>query len=312
MATVDMVGINPTSTNGLDAAGLSQAVQLAERLVFEKLADQTDIFNSPVIVTIGDVLGGGSDVLRSRFADWGWATSMDATANEDTDVSATSFDGAAVDVTVTRRALRMDETQLAQIVGGAWGFDPEAIAMRMVASFRAGRMSALATTIAGASTNVSSSSTGTLDDWLDVVDSFVDATAYSGPIVALCAPQTMQSVRDDLRAEVGPTKERLDVQMLQALGAEELYGVAAIPYTGITTSGGNYENAFMIPGAISYAVGSPSGVVTNVQAMRPSGLPLVIDIEPNASAGTVEIIGNGYDGQAIREQARIRGFLAST
>jgi hypothetical protein len=52
-------------------------------------------------------------------------------------------------------------------------------------------------------------------------------------------------------------------------------------------------------------------VVTNVQVVRPAGLPVVIDLEVDASAATLEIVGNGYDGQAIREQKRIVGLLAT-
>jgi hypothetical protein len=111
---------------------------------------------------------------------------------------------------------------------------------------------------------------------------------------------------------VGPYQQRPDLQAYIGMGAEDLLGFACFPSLQITNGGGYHENAAMLPGAIGYAIGSPSNVMTNVQVMRPAGLPLVIDFDVDAGTATVRMIANGYDGQAIREQARIRGLLGKT
>jgi len=291
--------------------GLLQSLALAEQFIALTLADTQDLFNSPVIHYIGDASGKGSNVLRSRLIGLGHALPMVATAAETTDVAASSVSGITSDVTIARRALRLDESGLAQIVGGEWGFDPMALGQTMVGSFTAGRMAALGEAIAAASTNVTSSGTGSVDDLYDVIDTFA-ALGYDGPLAAMFKSPTLASIRDSLRSEVGPLSRRMDVQAFRAMGAEEILGIACLPSTHVTDAAGKYENAVMAVGAIAYGIGSPSKVITNVQTVRPAGLPVVIDLERDASADTVQIIGNGYDGLAIREQSRIVGLLAAT
>lgn len=297
--------------NGLIAEGLLQSLALAEQYVAISLTDTVDMFDTPIIYYLGDANGKGSNVLRHRLIGLGWNLEMSATAAEDTDVSASSVSGTYADVTVARRAVRIDESGLAQIVGGDFGFDPQALGQTLVGSFRAGRMTALATAVAGASTNVTSAGTGDIDDLIDCIDT-LKVAGYDGPIFSLMKDATAQSIRDSVRSEVGPWQHRPDLQNYLALGAQDLMGVAVFGSSRVTDAASKYENAVMGAGAIGYGIGSPSRVVTNVGNIRPAGIPLVIDLERNASSDTVEIVGNGYDGLAIREQARIVGLLAST
>ena len=293
--------------------GLNLALALAEEMMYDALADFQDVFDTPVIHYMGDVAGRGSSVLRDRFIGWGWTIEMGTTAAEDTDVTATAVSGSSADVTVARRALRHDETQMAQIIDGATGFDPAKIAQAQVASFRAGRMGILGDTIAGASTNITAATTGDVDDLFDILDSFEDSTAYDGPLFGLYRPPTFQSIRDSVRSEVGPFKERGDFQRVaDSLGAQLMLGIMIFKSTRVTSAAAKYENAVMMPGAIGYAIGSTSSVRTMYEAERPAGLPMVIDFAPNPSAAGLEIVANGYDGLAIREQGRIRGHLADT
>lgn len=295
----------------LTSANLLNSVALAERFIALSLADSMDPFNSPIVRYVGDAAGMGSAVLRHRLIGLGWSVPMDATIAENTDISATSVDPANADVTIARRALRFDESQLAQIVGSDWGFDPEVIGMTMVESFKAGRVKALATTIAGASTNITSASTGDIDDLYDVIDQFA-SVGYHGTIFGMIHPTFGSAVRDSLRSEVGPAAYRGDVQAYRALGLESLLGCVLFPSTHVISAASKYENAFMAEGAIAYGIGSTGRVLTQVQVQRPAGLPVIIDMDIDSSAATVEIVGNGYDGQKIREQSRIVGVLSAT
>ena len=304
---------DPASGTGIKSEGLLPSLALAERTLAIALTDTVDLFDTPIVYGTGaNVRGTGSDVLRFRLIQLGWNLSMTATANEDTDVSASSVTGSYADVTVTRRALRLDETDLAQVVGGAWGFDPMELGATLAGSFRAGRMAALGTTIAGATTNITSTGTGSYTDLLDVKDSFSTTSNYSGLLIGMLHPVTAQSIRDSLLSEIGTLSQRADVQQYLAAGGEELLGTIVYLSTHVTSASSKYENAFMAPGAIAYAVGSTEGVILNDGNMRPAGLPLTVEPDRHPGQTVTRIVGNGFDGQAIREQARIRGLLAAT
>ena len=302
----------PVSGNGLTTEDQLNDLVLAERTFEIAMADMADVFDTPVI-WMKDATNSGSLVQRYRQLALGWGLSMDATANEDTDVSASSVTAYDSDVTVARRALRIDQTGLARAVGTAWGFDPIGLGLTMVNSFRAGRMGMLGTAIAGASTNITSADSGSIDDVYDVIDSFTTATGDPGQLFGMLHPFTLASIRDSLRSEVGPLARRADVQQFMAKGAEVILGVLCFPSTKVTNAASKHENAFMTAGAISYAAAMPQAALGgNAVIAQPTDMPLKIEAERNASKDTHEIVANGYDGLAIREQARIRGFLADT
>ena len=303
----------PASGNGLITEDQLNDLVLAERAFAIAMADAADLFDTPIVYMPGNLTSSGSIVARHRLLTLGWGLSMDATAAEDTDVSASSVTAADNDVTIARRSLRLDETGLARSVGSAWGFDPMVLGLTMLDSFRAGRMGLLATAAAAASTNITSSGTGSIDDLYDVIDSFMDSTGDPGQLFGMFKPFTLQSIRDSLRSEVGPQKERPDVQAFLAKGAEMLLGILCFPSTKITTAASKYENAVFAAGAIAYDVAMPSSPLGgNAVVAQPSDMPLLIEVERDASKDTWQIVANGYDGVAIREQARIRGLLGAT
>lgn len=303
----------PVTGNGLITEDQLNDLVMAEKAFSIAMADAADLFDTPAIFMPGDLTGSSSLVARHRLLTLGWGLSMDATAAEDTDVSASSVSAADNDVTVARRSLRLDETGLARAVGGAWGFEPVQLGLTMVNSFRAGRMGALATAVAAASTNITSSGTGSIDDLYDVIDSFTDAVGDPGMLFGMFRPFTLQSIRDSLRSEVGPQKERPDVQAFLAKGAEMLLGILCFQSTKVTSAAGKYENAVMAPGAIAYDIAMPGQALGgNLVVAQPTDMPLLIELERDASRDVWQIVANGYDGQAIREQQRIRGFLGAT
>lgn len=302
----------PGSGNGLVTEDQLNDLVLAEKAFGIALADQADLFDTPVI-HMTDASDSGSLVQRHRLLTMGWGLSMDATAAEDTEVSASAVTAAKADVTISRRSLRIDQTGLARAVGSAWGFDPISLGLTFADSFRAGRMGALATAIAAASTNITSTGTGSVDDLYDVIDSFMTATGDPGQLVAMLHPFTQASIRDSLRSEVGPLAQRADVQAFLAKGAEVLLGILCFPSTKVTNAASKHENAVMAMGAIAYSAAMPKPALGgNAVVSQPTDMPLSIEVERKGAKDTWQIIGHGYDGLAIREAARIRGLLAAT
>lgn len=302
----------PGSGNGLITEDQLNDLQLAEKTFSLAMADAADLFDTPVM-RMTDGTGSGSVVQRHRLLTLGWGLSMDATAAEDTSVSASSVTAAKADVTIARRSLRIDETGLARAVGTAWGFDPISLGLTMLDSFRAGRMGALGTAVAAATTNITSAGTGSIDDLYDVIDSFTASTGDPGPLFGMFHPFTMASMRDTLRSEVGPLAQRADIQAFLAKGAEPLLGILCFPSVKVTNAASKHENAVMAAGAIAYSIAMPQAALGgNAIVSQPTDMPLLIEVERAAGTDTYKIIANGYDGLAIREQARIRGLLAST
>jgi len=302
----------PASGNGLTTEDQLNDLVLAEQSFKLAMADSADIFGTSAI-EMQNGSDAGSLVGRNRILSLGWSISMDATAAEDTDVSASSVTAAASDVTIARRALRLDETGLANAVGGAWGFSPIPLGLTMAGSFAAGRMGLFATAIAGASTNVTSAGAGSIDDLYDIIDSFTTNTGDPGMLVGCLHPFTMAAIRDSMRAEVGPQARREDVQAFLAKGAEMLLGMLIFPSTKVTNASSKHENAFMAAGALSYRYAVPKQPVGGGQVIFNDGVsPLMIEAQRDASKDTYELVANAYDGIVIREQARIRGYLAST
>ncbi len=302
----------PASGNGLVTESQLLALAMAEKTVALALADTADAFDTPIIF-MTDGTGTGSLVQRHRQLLMGWGMSMDATAAEDTDVAASSVTAYFADVTIARRALRIDETGLARAVGTSFGFDPIALGLNLAGSFRAGRMGMLGTAVAAASTNITSSGTGSIDDLYDTLDSFTADIGDPGQLFGVFKPATLSSIRDSMRSEVGPQKERPDVQAFLAKGAEMILGMLLMPTTKITTNAGKYENAVMTAGALAYSIAMPQQALGgNVIIAQPTDLPLIIELERDASKDSYQIVANGYDGIAVREQKRIRGVLCST
>jgi len=300
----------PASGNGLTTEDQLNDLVLAEQTFRLAMADQADIFGTPAILPANGS-DSGSLVGRYRILSLGRSISMDATAAEDTDVSASSVTAAAADVTVARRALRLDETGLAQAIGTAQGFDPVALGLTMVGSFVEGRMGLIGTAIAGASTNITSSGTGSVDDLYDVIDSFTESTGDPGLLIGMLHPFTRNSIRDSLRSEVGPLAQRADVQAFLGQGAIDLLGVLCFASTNVTNASSKHENAIMSAGALAYRYAVPKPPSAGRVVFQGGG-PLLIEMQRDASRDVEEIVANAYDGIAIREQAAIRGLLAST
>lgn len=302
------VRANVAGATGTIGDGFHLSVILAERLAAELLVEHTDIYDSGMIAYKGDIAGTMSDTIRSLFLGLGWSLSMDATAAEDTDVTPSNVSDAYSDVLVVRRSLGLSATQKIMMID-PYNFDPERLATTMVSSFRLGRMKALITTLQSLTTTTVD---GTLYNDVDDIFTVVDAAAALGidpgtPIAILMRRSGQWTrIRDSIRAEVGPLGLREDMQSIFDAGA---YGAEAVMlrnlriYTTdrISASASKYTGAWWVPGAIGYAIGSPSGVMTNA-IVRTPGVPMVVSWKDEPGSATLKLFGNGYDGSAVLRQ----------
>lgn len=297
----------PVSGNGLVNQGLLLQLALAERTVALSLADVADVFDSPVF-RVSDGTGTGSLVQRYRQMMLGWGLPMNPTAAENTDVAASSVDVDYGDVTIARRSLRLDQTNLALAIGGKAGFDPMAIGMTMAGSFRAGRVALAHTAAAAGANTVTGTGAGDVDDLFSVMDDFTAKIgSVPGMIFGQVAPAALAAIRNSMRSEVGPMSQRADVQAFLAAGFEQLFNFMLQGSTRVVSSGGAYKNWFALPGALGYSIASPQrlqgmgGVVS-----MPTDIPLRIDVEYSGGSDSYKIVANAYDGVGIVDEDRLR------
>jgi len=312
MASISTINVGDLQTNGLLNASI-----LAEAKVRMLLADSTTLRNTAAIQQIGNVAGRGSKVLNVRYAGLGSNLSMDAASSEVSAESVSSVDVSNATVTIARRYLGLDESQLAQIAGAGWGFDPMVLAGTMVDSFEKGFMGLLGTAIQSFGTDVGNASgTASVDDAYDVIETMESEGASGSAIFTMLHPTQIGEVRSEIRSEVGPGGFRTDAQeMLAYKGAGYVgsyLGLHFFSTANVVDATSKYHGAAWVPGAIGYGIGSTERVITNSGVLRPAGIPVVIELEPVPGSGKVTIHSNAYDGLGIIEDARGVGWVTSS
>ena len=300
----------PIRQSGMDSDSLLLSVALAEEMAAEQLTERFDIYDSGMISYAGDVAGSMSDTLRFLFANLGWHLSMDATANETTDVTPSDIGDDYSDVAVARRALGLSFSQFAQIVdGGRVLVDPMRLAQSLVGSFRRGRMGQLITTGQGfGTTAVDGSMYNDVDDLFTIMDYAAAAGATADMPIAMMLRSVGQwnRIRDSLRSEVGPLGYREDIQGAfdfrpAGFTAQILRSLFIFTTQRISASAGKYTGFAWLPGSIRYAIGSPASVLANA-ILRSPGVPMVVSWKEVPNQATNELYGNAYDGSAIVEE----------
>ena len=165
-----------------------------------------------------------------------------------------------------------------------------------------------------------SSSVGTsgvdmsLDDFLDAVFT-LELANNPGEIYAVLHPRQVADLQSSIRNEAANAIafNSATHDMLKMLGqgyVGDFLGVQIHKSSYVAASGGNRQGAMFSPGAIAYAIGTPAPMVGGNGEVRPAGTPIVVEYQRDASKGLTEIIGTGYAGCGIVEQAR--GVLIAT
>ena len=308
-----MPAINPISEANLLAQNWVLAAALAEARVRRLIADRVSM-RTVAVDFVGDIAGTNSKTSRTRRAGLGHSLSMTTAATETEVGSATSVTVEVGDVTVGRHYLILEETQLAQIVLPDGDLDPDGLAMTFGESWEGKFMDVLADTIDDFSTDIVNTSVNpaSVDDLYDTVDEF-ETNDIDGPIFGALAGKQISDIRQSFRAEGGPLQFRTDVQELQGMAGFqfEVLDLNIFRVNRVKTTAGSREGAFWAPGALGWNMGSTTRVKTGFGAIKPAGLPLVVDFDFAPKGGTVEIVGNAYFGEAILYDALGRGFVTA-
>lgn len=307
MAAIDL------DYSGLQGAGLRLAAMI-EAEVRALLSDSASIRQSNALLFAGDVANIGSDAITLRYAGLDGYAAM-ASAADGANVTASQLEATTATLTVARQALRYDITDLANLSGLGSDISPFRLAESMVGAFDARFMELVCATFGSFSSSVGTSGVDmSLDDFLDAVFT-LELANNPGEIYAVLHPRQIADLQSSIRNEAANAIafNSATHDMLKMLGqgyVGDFLGVQIHKSSYVDASGGNRQGAMFSPGAIAYAIGTPAPMVGGNGEVRPAGTPIVVEYQRDASKGLTEIIGTGYAGCGIVEQAR--GVLIAT
>ncbi len=301
-----------TVTHGtLQTGGLRLANILSQEIALQ-LADRTSLRTTGACTYYGSVQGVGSDTMNVRVAGLDGFDAMAAVADGADLSGSTDITSSSVSIAIARYALRRDLTDLAEM-GAMSGADitVQRLAASAVGEAEACFMGLVGTAIAGFSTDVGTSAADlTVDDFFSAI-STLEIADNTGPYYALLAPVQLSDLQSSIRAEAGALQFMPATQdMLNAKGAGyagTFLGVDVYTSTHVTTSGGNRHGGMWAEGCIGWADAQP--LIGFGDTVRPSGSPVVVEMQRDASSALTEVISNAYFGVSLIQNAKGVGIV---
>ena len=299
-------------------SGLEGDLRLAaalDRNLIALLHDSASIRTVPgALLDFGSVNDTGSDTKTVRLAGLDGYSPMTTTAAENTDVSTTALVDSHADIAVVRGSLRHDISDLAALTGFRGSdVDPERLALSMVGAFEKWVMDLLATAIQSAGTDVGSSGVNMSDDdFHDAIGTLELSSAEAGAFTCLLHNRQWVDLQESLRSTggvMGFTSATAEMLAIKGQGYAGSYlGVDIYVSSRCATDGTNRHGAMWGTGFLGIAYGDPNPTMLS-GVVRAGPSPLLVEIQRDSSAATSEIIGSGYCGVSIVEDARGVGIV---
>jgi len=283
---------------------LATALDAALRVI---LHDEMSLRTTGSILNLGSINGTGAADATIRYAGLDGLNPF-AAAGEVAVVAETPFVTTSAQIAVGRCALRRDISDLAVITGLQSGdVDPMRLAQSMVGGYEqwfnilaCNAINTLTTTVGAAGVDM------TVDDFYDAMFA-LEIASVPGPYTALLSPDQLANFQDSLRAEGGAAQYMpATADMLQAKGqgyqgsflSIDIYRSDKVVIDGA----GDAHGGMWGLGAMGYKTGSVvnplGGFVTS------PGAEIVVEFERVANAATTQIVGHGYVGLSVTEDAR--------
>lgn len=296
-------------------AGYEGDLRLAKVLDAEirlSLADRGSMRRTGAVDFGGSVNGTYSDTHTVRQIDLDGASAFGAMAAEDTAVTAT-------DPTVTTADVAVGRASFMRSIGDQFVFtgpqgrriDAPRLAQSMAGEWDAYWMDTLATLIATASTDVGTTTVDmSVDDQMDAIYQMI-LSSVPGPFFELLHGRQFADFLGSLRGETGP------LALIPATPA--LLSLTGPGHKGsflncniwvsdaVTASGGDRNGALWGAGAMVYKVGVAEAPIGTV-SVRPDQ-EILVEFSRTGTQALTHVIGHGYLGMSIREQARIVGIV---
>jgi len=293
-----------TNANLIPDLRLATALDAALRVI---LHDEMSLRTTGSILNLGSINGTGSAASTIRYAGLDGLDPFAATASEVSAVAETPFVDASAQIAVGRCALRRDISDLANITGFAQDVDPVRLAESMVGGYEQYFNVLAATAINSLTTSVGAAGVDmSVDDFYDAMFA-LEIASVPGPYTCLLSPNQLANFQDSLRAEGGAAQympATADMLMVKGQGYQgNFLGIDLYRSDKVLVDGGGDAHGGMWGlGCMGYKTGSMvnpiGGFVTS-----PSG-EIVVEFERIAAQATTVIVGHGYLGLSVLEDAR--------
>ncbi len=282
---------------------LATALDAALRVI---LHDEMSLRTTGSILNLGQINGTGSAASTIRYAG---LDGLDPFAGfaETALVPETPFTDASAQIAVGRCALRRDISDLANITGLQQDVDPLRLAESMVGGYEQ-----FFNILAGAAINTLTTSVGaagvnmTVDNFYDAMFA-LEIASVPGPYTCLLSPNQLADFQDSLRAEGGAAQympATADMLMAKGQGYQgNFLGIDVYRSDKVFVDGGGDAHGGMWGlGCMGYKTGAVQnplgGFVTSPNS------EIVVEFERIAVAATTVIVGHGYLGLSVLEDAR--------
>jgi len=294
-----------TNANLIPDLRLATALDAALRVI---LHDEMSMRTTGTILNLGSINGSGASDATIRYAGLDGLDPFQG-FGEVANVPETAFVTANAQIAVGRCALRRDISDLAVMTGLQSGdIDPLRLAQSMVGGYEqyfntlvAGAMATFATSVSpGVGVDM------TVDTFYDAVFA-LEIASNNGRFHCLLSPNQLADFQDSLRAEGGAAQYMpATAAMLQAKDQGyqgSFLGVDIYRSDKVTIDGaGDAHGAMWSVGALGYKTGSVVGPMGGA-VVSPSG-EIVVEFERSAPTATTQIVGHGYLGLSVLEDAR--------
>ena len=291
-----------------------QAVQghsyvFAAMAIQELLVERLDAISSGLVMSMGNLSGSGSDVLRDlAFTGLGWAQSFTALSGETDPIPDSGWTVYEDEVTIGRYGLGGSASFTANILNRAGvpdiGMAAQMVPQSLLKTIRA----AVCTEAASFATAVGTTGVmWSVDKELALLAKFRETPGMStatGRILTIRKPRQYTQLINSMRSEPmwSGRAERLEIALDQGMrtgGAFDGLGVMAnFASDDVTTSGSDYVGGAWLEGAIRMATASPASLVpllSGVGAVYPD-LGLIVTFSSNGNNATVRYDANAWFG----------------
>jgi len=305
-----------TIAYGTGANQLTPNLALASMITAELhllLADTQNLRNSIFIDYAGSVNGLGTPVIKYRKVGLGGRDIFqDATTEISSHTAATALTNSSVDITVARKYLNREISDLATMISYGDPIDPFVLAEDMALSYEAKFADMTAAACANfTTTKGSSANTFSVDLMFEGIFALEQADSDRGappPYAAVLHPKALAEFQDSLRNEVSNViaMSPASLEMVKAKGqgyVGDILGVSVYRSSFVNAGGGAKKNWMMATKALAYADGAPQ-IVGASQVIELPDAKCVVEMDRKSQSATSLIVGHCYLGLSVVQDER--------
>lgn len=290
------------------SGGNLRAVEVFNRLIWETLVDQTDL--RAVCMRLGDLGGSGSDTLVTPTVAWDDAMAA-ANTDETTAAGNTALGNGAITVSVAQQIISYETSDKFQITGGPGNLDLELIATKIAMAYVLRFTDMIAALFPSITAIVTDTGVDMTTDHFYSALFALEQAVVPGPFDCVLYTTQYTDLQSSIRGEGGPAQYTTSAQnqlFAKSPGFKsEFMGVRiwASDSVGTVNGGADSSGCMFGMGAFVYAEASPSRAMPGALSVPvPTGSPIYAEFDRTADPGLSAVVGHGFVGVSVGENAR--------